>query len=91
MKVWMDDASALADAVRRREVRAADALEASLDAIQRSELNTVVTLDAEGARRQAEAIDGRLSRGEDPGLFAGVLGGRSVATFRIYVQPVRQV
>ena len=50
MKVWMDDASSLADAVRRREVRAADALEASLDAIQRSELNTVVTLDAEGAR-----------------------------------------
>jgi len=72
MKVWMDDASSLADAVRRREVRAADALEASLDAIQRSELNTVVTLDAEGARRQAEVIDERLSRGEDPGLFAGV-------------------
>src|SRR3990172_13153635 len=72
MKVWMDDASSLADAVRRREGRVADALEASLDAIQRSELNTVVTLDAEGARRQAEAIDERLSRGEDPGLFAGV-------------------
>ncbi|MDO8613967.1 MAG: amidase [Dehalococcoidia bacterium] len=72
MNVWMDDASSLADAVRRREVRAADALEASLDAIQRSELNTVVTLDAEGARRQAEVIDERLMRGEDPGLFAGV-------------------
>ena len=72
MKVWMDDASSLADAVRRREVRAADALEASLEAIQSSELNTVVTLDAEGARRQAAAIDERLSRGEDPGLFAGV-------------------
>src|SRR3972149_4656845 len=72
MKVWMDDASSLADAVRRREVRAADALDAPRDAIQRSELNTVVTLDAEGARRQAAAIDERLSRGEDPGLFAGV-------------------
>ena len=72
MKVWMDDASSLADAVRRREVRAADALEASLEAIQSSELNTVVTLDAEGARRQAAVIDERLSGGEDPGLFAGV-------------------
>src|SRR3972149_2703374 len=68
----MDDASSLAGAVRRREVRAADALDASLDAIQQSELNTVVTLDAEGARRQAEVIDERLSRGEDPGLFARV-------------------
>ena len=72
MNVWTDDASSLADAVRQREVRAADALEASLEAIRRSKLNTVVTLDAEGARRQAETIDERLERGEDPGLWAGV-------------------
>lgn len=72
MKAWLDDASSLADAVRRREVRAADALEASLEAIERSKLNTVVTLDADGARRHAVAIDQRLGRGEDPGLFAGV-------------------
>jgi aspartyl-tRNA(Asn)/glutamyl-tRNA(Gln) amidotransferase subunit A len=72
MNVWTGDASSLTDAIRRREVKATDALEASLEAIERSKLNTIVTLDADGARRQAEAIDEILARGEDPGLFAGV-------------------
>ncbi len=71
MDAWLQDASSLAEAVRRGEVKAADALEGSLEAIAKSKLNTIVTLDAEEARRQAEAID-RVKRGEDPGLFAGV-------------------
>ncbi|MEX0682759.1 MAG: amidase [Dehalococcoidia bacterium] len=72
MNVWLEDGSSLADAVRRGEVRSADAVEASLDAIAASELNTVVTLDAEGARRAAAEVDERVKRGEDPGLLAGV-------------------
>lgn len=72
MKPWLDDASSLADAVRRGEVRAADALEGSLAAIAASKLNAVVYLDADGARRQAEAIDRRVAAGEGPGLLAGV-------------------
>lgn len=72
MKPWLDDASSLADAVRRGEVRAADTAEASLAAIAASKLNAVVHLDAEGARRQAQAIDRRVAAGEDPGLLAGV-------------------
>ncbi len=72
MNVWLDDGCSLADAVRRGEVKAADALEASLAAIQASKLNTIVTLDAEGARRAAAAVDARVKGGEDPGLFAGV-------------------
>jgi len=72
MEPWLDDASSLADAIRRREVRAADAVEASLRAIAASKLNPVTYLDAEGARRQAEAIDDRIKKGEDPGPFAGV-------------------
>ncbi len=72
MKPWLDDACSLANAIRRGEVRAADALEASLDAISRSALNAVVYLDAEGARRRAEEIDRQVKRGEDPGPFAGV-------------------
>ncbi|HEU4759136.1 MAG TPA: amidase family protein, partial [Dehalococcoidia bacterium] len=72
MEAWQGDACSLADAIRTKEVRSADALEASLEAIQRSQLNPIVHLDAEGARRQAEAIDERVKRGEDPGLFAGV-------------------
>lgn len=72
MKPWLDDASSLADAVRRGEVRSADAVEASLEAIASSELNALTMLDAEGARRQAAQIDDRIRKGEDPGLLAGV-------------------
>jgi aspartyl-tRNA(Asn)/glutamyl-tRNA(Gln) amidotransferase subunit A len=69
---WAGDASSLADAIRRGEVRAADALEASLTAIEASKLNAVVHLDPARARRQAEEIDRLVAAGEDPGLFAGV-------------------
>ena len=72
MKVWLDDACSLADAIRRGDVSASDALEASLSAIEASKLNPIVTLDAEGARKAAAVIDERVKRGEDPGLFAGV-------------------
>lgn len=72
MKPWLEDASSLADAIRRGEVRSADALEASLDAIAASKLNPIVTMDAERARDAAAQIDARIKRGEDPGLFAGV-------------------
>jgi aspartyl-tRNA(Asn)/glutamyl-tRNA(Gln) amidotransferase subunit A len=72
MDAWLDDACSLADAIRRGEVRSADATEASLAAIAASKLNTIVTLDAEGAREAAAQIDAQIGRGEDPGLFAGV-------------------
>jgi aspartyl-tRNA(Asn)/glutamyl-tRNA(Gln) amidotransferase subunit A len=72
MQPWLDDACSLADAIRRGEVRAADALEASLAAIEPSALNAAVYVDAEGARRTALDVDARVSAGEDPGPFAGV-------------------
>src|SRR3972149_5288841 len=72
MMPWLDDASSLADAVRTGDVRAADAVEAALQAIQKSHLNPIGPLGAEGARRQAEAIDERVKSGGDPGLWAGV-------------------
>ncbi len=72
MTPWLGDASSLADAIRSREIRASDALEASLDAIARSKLNAVVHLDVDGARAQADAIDRRIRNGEDTGLLAGV-------------------
>ncbi len=72
MQPWLDDGSSLADAIRNGDVRATDALEASLDAIANSKLNAVVYLDADDARRQAAEIDRRVAAGEDPGLFAGV-------------------
>ncbi len=72
MQPWLLDASSLADAIRKGEIRAADALEASLDAIAQSKLNAVTYVDADGARRRAEEIDRRVAAGEDPGPFAGV-------------------
>ncbi len=72
MKPWLEDASSLADAIRRGDVRATDALEASLAVIAASKLNAAVYLDAEGARRAAEDIDRRVRAGEDPALLAGV-------------------
>ena len=54
MNPWLEDASSLADAIRRGEIRSADAVEASLSAIEDSDLNTVAYLDAEGALAAAE-------------------------------------
>jgi len=72
MKVWLDDACSLADAIRRGDVRSVDAVEASLQAIAGSKLNPTVTMDPEAALRMAAQIDERIKRGEDPGLLAGV-------------------
>lgn len=72
MQSWLADATSLADAIRKGEVRAADALEASLDAIAHSKLNALTYLDAEGARCAAEQIDTRIRAGEDVGPLAGV-------------------
>src|SRR2546422_1891728 len=72
MEPWLDDASSLADAIRGREIRSVDAVEASLEAIANSKLNALTFLDAEGARRQAEQIDARIARGKDAGLLSGV-------------------
>ncbi|MCH8066864.1 MAG: hypothetical protein IIC90_13745, partial [Chloroflexi bacterium] len=72
MKPWLDDACSLADAIRGGDVLAADALAASLSAIDESQLNAVVHLDAESAGETAAEIDRRVAAGDDPGPFAGV-------------------
>jgi|CXWL01.1.fsa_nt_gi aspartyl-tRNA(Asn)/glutamyl-tRNA(Gln) amidotransferase subunit A len=72
MKPWLESASSLADSIRNGDIRAADALEASLDAIAASKLNAVCYLDAPAARQRAEEIDHQVAAGNDPGPFAGV-------------------
>jgi aspartyl-tRNA(Asn)/glutamyl-tRNA(Gln) amidotransferase subunit A len=72
MEPWLDDASSLAEAIRRREIGSADAVEASLEAIANSKLNALTYIDADGARKQAALIDDRIRKSEDPGLLAGV-------------------
>jgi aspartyl-tRNA(Asn)/glutamyl-tRNA(Gln) amidotransferase subunit A len=64
----------IAEAVRAGKQSARDVLEKCLDAIaeKNGELNAFIMLDAESARKQAEDIDARIARGEDPGKLAGV-------------------
>jgi aspartyl-tRNA(Asn)/glutamyl-tRNA(Gln) amidotransferase subunit A len=68
------DACDLADAVRRGELRAADALDAHLQRVERydGELNAFCFLDTDAARRRADEIDAMVRAGQDPGRFAGV-------------------
>ena len=72
--LWEHDAHELADAVRAGNLRSRDVVEVFLDRIERLDgpLNAICDLDADGARRQADAIDSRIANGDDPGLFAGV-------------------
>jgi amidase len=67
-------ATALASAIREKQVSAMDVLEAHLAHIAKhnSTLNAIVTLDAEGARQRAQAADTALARGETWGALHGV-------------------
>jgi amidase len=64
----------VAEAIRSRQVSAAEVLAEQLERIARldAELGAVVTLDAEGARRRAAEADRALARGEVWGPLHGV-------------------
>ncbi len=64
----------LAEAIRRREISSRELLEHYLARVERLNpaLNAVVTLDADGARRAADAADEALARGEVIGPLHGV-------------------
>ena len=64
----------VAEAVRTGELKATEVLDECLDAIAAGNepLNAFVHLDADLARRAANAIDDAVGRGADPGPLAGV-------------------
>ena len=68
------DAVGTAEAVRAGRLGARDAVEAALARIASLDpaLNCFTAVLADTARRDAEAVDARVARGEDPGLLAGV-------------------
>ena len=70
----MPTAIEIAESIRRGERKATEVLDAALAAIDTANptLNAFVALDAEGARRAAEAVDATVAAGRDPGPFAGV-------------------
>lgn len=67
-------ASELAAAIRDGRLSSVDAVEAHLERIERRNprLGAIVTLDAEGARANARAVDEARTRGERGGPLAGV-------------------
>ncbi len=54
---WLGDACSLVDAMRAGELTPADALEASLKAIENSRLNAFAYIDEEAARERASSAD----------------------------------
>jgi aspartyl-tRNA(Asn)/glutamyl-tRNA(Gln) amidotransferase subunit A len=62
------------DALRARDLSAADAAEACIEAIHRlnPKVKAFLSTDAPRARRRAARVDKRLDAGEDVGLLAGV-------------------
>ena len=67
-------ATTLAAMVRAKEVSARELLDAHLDRIQRvnPQVNAIVTLDADDARRRAEAADELTARGTTTGPLHGL-------------------
>jgi amidase len=66
--------TALASAIRAKEVSAAEVLEAHLSHIAKHnpELNAIVTIDVEAARQRAQAADAALAQGQIWGPLHGV-------------------
>ncbi len=72
--LWRLSAADLAARVRSREVSAREAARAALDRLDavNPTVNAVVDHRPEAVLAEAEALDARLGRGEDPGPLAGV-------------------
>ena len=86
--ILFSTATALARAIREKQVSASEVLEAHLTQIAKHNpaLNAIITLDVEGARMRAQAADSALARGETWGQLHGVpltlKDGHSVAGMR---------
>jgi amidase len=72
--IWRLSASELAARVNSREVSAREAAQAALDRLDavNPAINAVVDYRPEDVLAQAELIDTAISRGEAPGILAGV-------------------
>jgi aspartyl-tRNA(Asn)/glutamyl-tRNA(Gln) amidotransferase subunit A len=70
----MESVVDIAEAVRAGKRKATEVLDEVLGNIERGNgrLNAFVFVDADAARRSAEAVDAAVARGDDPGPLAGV-------------------
>ncbi len=60
------------DRIRAGSTSARTLVENAIARHEASDLGAYIVFDAEGARRQAEAVDAAVARGEDPGPLAGI-------------------
>ena len=74
IELWRLPATELARLIRTREVSARQATEAALQRLEtiNPQINAVVAYRPHLVREQADALDRRIARGEDPGPLAGV-------------------
>jgi amidase len=73
-ELWRVSATTLAELVRTRKVSAREAAQAALDRLDavNPQINAIVAHSPEQVLEQADRLDCRLARGEDPGPLAGV-------------------
>ena len=67
-------ATELAQLIRRKDISAVEVLEYHLQQIEaiNPTVNAIVTLAVDQGRHLAKEVDAKLSRGEDPGILAGL-------------------
>ena len=67
-------ATELAHLVRRKDISAVEVLESHLQQVEaiNPSVNAIVTLAADHGHHLAKKVDAKLSRGEDPGILAGL-------------------
>ncbi len=70
----MESAWEIADRVRNKDVSAREITDQALRRVDGGNipLNAFTAIDRRGARKQADAVDKAIARGEDPGPLAGV-------------------
>ena len=73
-ELWTLSASEIARRVRAGELSARETTQASLARIEATDqqLNAFLLVDRDGALKVAERVDAQISRGDDPGILAGV-------------------
>src|SRR5580692_5132533 len=74
IELWRLPATDLARLIRTREISARQATQAALDRLDavNPQINAIVAHSPEQVLEQADRLDCRLARGEDPGPLAGV-------------------
>ena len=72
--LWRLSATEIAAQVRAKKILAREVTQSALARLERANpaINAVVAHDADYSLKQADAVDAKIARGDDPGPLAGV-------------------